>query len=696
MSLERNWREDFTIQRVFGFVLTLAIALALLPAVAASDQEAETLTAQVAARTAGKSLRGRLAAGVPEGQQRRIRVDYEGPENLEKPVREELRHESLQFVDGPAEIVVHARAAVEGDRVAVTYEPAPPFAGVEGEDPPTFTATPRIGGFTAALPPLIAILIALFFRRLLLALGAAVWLGGTLAAGGNPVLGLWTGVSEFVWGSIAQTFNVYIIGFTLTLVGMVQVITSMGGIAGLLDRFRRFTQTRRSTRMAAALLGTAIFFDDYANTIVVGTSMRPITDQRGISREKLAYLVDSMSAPVAGIAVISTWIGYEVGLFGEISEQLALGRSGYDIFFSIIGLRFYCLFTMVFVLANSWLGRDFGPMLQAERRAAAGDVSRPGAQTLTTSSFSVTEPAPGIPHRWWNAVAPIGFVVLAAIIGMFWSGWSSGDASIPALFDGGTLSGWAQAAPDLLKWGAWRDAFSGADSAKVLFWSAIGGAVLSMGLAVGQRLLSVRDAAMAFGRTLPTMWLAVAILVLAWSIRAVCDDLGTSIYLVGVVRDLLAPSALPIVTFLLAAVVAFATGTSWGTMGILLPAMVPLAFYLTNGTPEGNTILLLCFGAVLDGAIFGDHCSPISDTTVMSSIASSCDHLDHVRTQMPYAVTTMAIAGVFGYAGVAFGLPPTLALGLGALTVVGVLMMVGRPIEEGPNLQISESDGRGP
>lgn len=689
---ERSFRDDFTIVRVIGFVVALALLLAVLPTIAAPDDAAETNTAQVAARTAAKPLRDGVVGD--EGEHT-ISFAFEGAPHLEQPVRDALRHERLTIVER-AEAAVTATATVADGRVTVSYSIEPALAVPDGAEAPELEASNRIGGWEAVLPPLLAILFALFFRRVLLALGLAVWMGGAISVGGNPVTGLWAGISEFVWGSITATFNLYIIAFTLALVGMVQIVTRMGGIAGLLDRFRRFTETARSARVTTAMLGTAIFFDDYANSIVVGTSMRPITDARGISREKLAYLVDSMSAPVAGVAIISTWVGYEVGLFGEISQQLGLGRSGYEIFFAILPLRFYCLLTLVFVFANAWLGRDYGPMLTAERRAARGEVARSGAKMLTMVGFEAAEPKEGVDERWWNAVVPVGLVLFLAVFGMFWSGWSSGDASIPGLFDGGVFAGWSLAAPDLVSWSAWRDAFSNADSAKVLFWASVLGAGVAFVLATGQKLLTPKEASVAFGRTFGAMWLPIMILVFAWSIRAVCDDLGTSIYLVGVVGELLAPVALPIVTFLLAAVVAFATGTSWGTMGILLPAMVPLAFYLAEGHANAEIIVLLCFGAVLDGAIFGDHCSPISDTTVMSSMASSCDHLDHIRTQIPYALTTMTVAGLVGYVGVAFGVPAIVALIAGAFAVVVPLFALGRSADSEDEPENSPVDDHEP
>ncbi|MFB6375141.1 MAG: Na+/H+ antiporter NhaC family protein, partial [Bradymonadaceae bacterium] len=222
------------------------------------------------------------------------------------------------------------------------------------------------------------------------------------------------------------------------------------------------------------------------------------------------------------------------------------------------------------------------------------------------------------------------------------------------------------------------DALSNAANAKVLFWGSVVGSLVAIAMATGQKLLDLEESLHAWVQAITMMGLAVAILVLAWSIQGVCSDLGTSIYLVGSVQHLVGPTVLPVLTFGLAAVVAFSTGTSWGTMGILLPAMIPMAYHMTAGLESGELLLMMCFGAVLDGAIFGDHCSPISDTTVMSSIASSVDHIDHVRTQMPYALTSMAASVLVGYIGVAIGLPILAAYGLGAILLLGVVLFVGR------------------
>ncbi|MFU8805292.1 MAG: Na+/H+ antiporter NhaC family protein, partial [Bradymonadaceae bacterium] len=396
-------------------------------------------------------------------------------------------------------------------------------------------------------------------------------------------------------------------------------------------------------------------------------------------------------APIAGIAIISTWIGYEVGLFEDLASQLHLGMSGYEIFFGIIPLRFYCIFALAFVFWNVVLARDFGPMLKAERRARdTGAVLRPGADPLTRASFLALGAKDGVPNRWYNAVLPVGFVIFATMAGMFWSGWQakSDELTIPSVGDILTAntsvsewtSTWWIALNDVGSWKAWQEAFSNADNALVLFWAAILGSLLAMILAISQRLLTIPEAIKSWLQTLPAMWMAVAILIMAWSIRSVCDDLGTSIYLVGAVQGLITLAILPLLTFLLAALVAFATGTSWGAMGILLPTMIPLAGQLGDGTPQATLILMLCFAAVLDGAIFGDHCSPISDTTVMSSIAAGSDHIDHVRTQFPYAMTAMLFAAIAGYVGVAFGLSPLLALALGILGLGVLLKVLGKSV----------------
>lgn len=686
-------------KRALYFALTLAISVALLKR---TDPPLET-KARLATRVLMRDKLGDIDAGIAQaikdkrlGAQPRLTLKVEADHALLPEVRERLKGLSSGHVepkpDAPkppeGTLTIKLKTIGQHQHLEVRLAPDLPQAKTSTTDKPLVDAKRRLGSWSALLPPLIAVLMALYFKQLLLALGMAVWLGAALETSFMPHTATWFALSHYLWGTLISGFNLYVIGFTVSLVGMVHVMLRMGGLAGLLEQLSKVAKGARSTRLATALMGMAIFFDDYANTVVVGSTMRPLSDARLISREKLAYLVDSTSAPVAGLAIISTWIGYEVGLFSELATQLELNTSGYAIFFEILPLRFYCLLTLGFVIINSLMGRDFGPMLKAERRALTGEVLREGSTPLTHVALESLAPEPEAPKRWYNAVIPIFFVINAAMLGMFWSGWrGQGGANIPSLQDalwGGSTSSalaraWQLAAPDMLRFTAWREALSSADNAKVLCISAVLGSLLAIGLATTQRLLSLRQASIAWLRAIPGMRMAIAILVLAWAIRSVCDDLGTSLYLVGAIDGLLSPQWLPMLTFALAAIVAFSTGTSWGTMGILLPAMIPLAHMMTQGMAQGPLLLLLCFGAVLDGAIFGDHCSPISDTTVMSSIASGVDHLDHVRTQLPYATLTMAAAAGFGYIGVAFGLPSWAALVLGLGSLALWLRIVGKP-----------------
>ena len=680
--------QSFSWPRLGGFVAALLALLVMLPMTEPPQSTAEMLTAQFAVRGQKATIDAKLQKlGISEEEPLRAELRYEGPQQGRSSVEAELQKISRLVIAGDSHNVVRIDADTRSDGMILSMRGRMNPHAEESVE--LFETERRTGGWVAILPPLIAVLLALFFRRLIVALLSAVWLGAALQTGFHPISATVKTARDYLWGSVADSFSLYIIGFTFCLVGMVHVIIRMGGIAGLLEAFSWLARSAKSTRIATALMGLALFFDDYANTIVVGTTMRPLTDRQKISREKLAYLVDSTSAPIAGLAIISTWIGYEVGLFDELSRQIQLGMSGYGIFFQILPLRFYCILTLVFVFMIAVMGKDFGPMLTAERRARrTGNVLHPESTPLASQAQKDVEPKPGVVHRWQNAVIPVVFVIVGTIFGMYWSGWRStahpdGIPSLPALIAGETgigawFTAWSAAAPEMLSWTVWREALSNASNAKVLFWASVFGSIVAIALAVGQKLLDLREAVESWSRAIPMMGLAVAILVLAWSIQSVCSDLGTSIYLVGAVQHLVSATILPLLTFGLAAVVAFATGTSWGTMGILLPAMIPLAFHMTAEMASGQLILFMCFGAVLDGAIFGDHCSPISDTTVMSSIASSVDHVDHVQTQLPYALTSMLASAIFGYVGVAMGLPIWLAFLLGALSLFAVILFVGR------------------
>jgi Na+/H+ antiporter NhaC len=537
----------------------------------------------------------------------------------------------------------------------------------------TQTEERTLTNWLSVLPPLVAVVLALIFHRLVLALFVGLIFGALIFHRFNLIQTIQETFGNYLYHAISDPFHVKVIIFAAVLVGMVGVMNACGGTRGIVDVFRKYTSNRRSAQMVASIMGMCIFFDDYANSFIIGGTMRPVTDKLKISREKLAYIVDSTAAPVAGLAIISTWIGYEVGLFQEVLTSLDVKISGYSAFLSALPFRFYCIFTLIMVFAVVWMRRDFGPMYHAERRAIEhGLVIRDGAMPMTSGSMGSLEGNENIPARWYNAVLPVLLVILMTIVGLYVSGggWAKVQSKYSNLWSFQVLS----------------DSFSSADSATVLLYASIAGSLLAIFLALSQRLLSFKDVWLAWGKGVSSVWLACVILVVAWGLNGVSQDLGTASYLVSIFKDLVHPIWIPMLIFLLAAAIAFSTGSSWSTMAILIPMAVPLAYEL-GGVP----LMIIAMGAVLDGSIFGDHCSPLADTTILSSMACSSDHIDHVRTQMPYALLGMGVATLIGYLPAALGLIPYISMFLGGVLIWAVVRIIGKNPEDG-HLETSEEE----
>lgn len=533
-------------------------------------------------------------------------------------------------------------------------------------------------GWLSLLPPLVAIVLALVFREVVLSLFAGVWFGALIVAQWNPLTASMISVDRFVVEGLADTDKISIIVFSMLLGGMVGVIGRSGGTLGIVESMRHLATSARRGQFMTWLAGIIIFFDDYANTLIVGNTMRPVTDRLQVSREKLAYIVDSTAAPMAAIAVISTWVGFEISLIGDglttaagqatdpatVAELTMGAQNPFGVFLHSIPYLFYPILALLFVLLIAITGRDFGPMLGAERRARSGDgLLAPGARPAVDVSSSYMAPPDGVPHRWYNAALPVITVIVVALLGIFYTGAQEAEA-------GATL---------------WQ-IVGGADPFKTLIWASFAGNVVAIGLAVAQRLLSLGAALEAWINGMRAMLLAIIILVLAWALGGVTEALGTGPYLSGLLRDTLPIGLLPVIVFVTAAVISFATGTSWGTMAILFPVVIPLAVAMGAGVGfEGGghyTILLGVISSVMAGSIFGDHCSPISDTTVMSSMASACDHVDHVRTQLPYALTVAVVGMLVGDIPTAYGLPPWVSILLGIAVLYVILRLFGRPVVE--------------
>ncbi len=530
------------------------------------------------------------------------------------------------------------------------------------------------------LPALIAIFFAILLRKPILSLAAGILLGAVLVpwiAGKGFLEALSTGVQAvpnvYLRNQLLDPERTYIILFVVFMLAMVGVITRAGGIRGLMDRIARLAKGVRGTQIATWFMGLAIFFDDYANTILVGSTMRPLADKARISREKLAYIVDSTAAPVAGISIFSTWIAFEVSTFSASLPDAGMSPSdGYGVFLQTLPYRFYCLLTLLFVGLITFLGRDFGPMLTAERRARGGQLLRPGARPMVSSAGTDMEPAPGVETKARVAILPLAVFLFTTLFTILQAGGA---------FAAGANLGSAE---------TWTQVLYEGSGSKPLMIGSLAGFAVAIGLAL-MRGLGLGTILGAAWSSLRSMAIAIVILYLAWMIGAVCKDLGTAGYLAVMLGDAIPDIVLPVILFLLAAAVAFSTGSSWSTMTILLPLVVGLAYRLgENGTVGGELLVVMSIGAVLEGAIFGDHCSPISDTTVMSSIASAADHIDHVRTQAPYALVTMLVALLLGYFPAAFfaseggSATPYICLGLGAATLVAILILRGKRADGDP------------
>jgi Na+/H+ antiporter NhaC len=588
------------------------------------------------------------------------------------PVRAEVR-DALGAVLGQVEVPVLETVAVEGllvtDRAQLPLQVT--VAGETVEVAPTF-----MPGWFSLVPPLVAIVLALLFREVVTALFAGVWLGSLAVAGFNPFTATWRLIDTFVVPALGDTDggHTQIVVFSLLLGGMVGIIARNGGTMGIVEAVAPFARTTVRGKLATWAAGLAIFFDDYANTLIVGTTMRPITDRLKISREKLAYLVDSTAAPVAALIPISTWVGYEISLINDglriASEQspehaaALISASPFAIFLHTIPFLFYPLLMLFFVFLTSVMDRDFGPMAEAERRAASGGgLHRPGAQLTTDTSAHIMDPKEGAKHRWWNAGVPVLTVIVVVLFGLY-------------------ATGRAGAGPDA----SLMDVFGAADPFATLLWGSLAGCLMAILLSSAQGILSVTEGIDAWLGGIRAMVIAMIILVLAWSLGSVTEQIGTAQYLATILSGHFPLRLLPVLIFVTAAGMSFATGTSWGTMAILLPLVIPLTVSLGGDAGfDGGThysILLGAISSVLAGAIFGDHCSPISDTTVLSSTASACDHVDHVRTQLPYALLVAGVGMLVGDIGTAYGLSNWIALASGGGILFLFLRFFGRKVHE--------------
>ena len=537
-----------------------------------------------------------------------------------------------------------------------------------------------IYGALTLLPPLVAIVLAFITRNVIFSLFMGIFTGTFMVniSGENifyAFFGAFVDMSSKMVGSLADSWNAGIVLQVLTIGGMIAVVTKMGGLKAIAQKLAARAKTPATAQIYTWIMGFFIFFDDYANSLIIGPIMRPVTDKLKISREKLAFIIDSTAAPIAGLALISTWIGYELSLIKD--AYIAIGQpdvNAFAIFVETLPYRFYNILMLAFVFFSAYTLREFGPMHTAAVRAyETGHVSNPE----TTSSVMNQENSFMLPkedreYSIYNAIIPILVLIVVSIVGFYINGKASLEGDVLKAVEANPFS-----------FASLRDCFGAADASIVIFEAALLSSLVAIGMGLQQKIFDLHEAIETWVFGVKALVITAVILILAWSLSAIMKELGTATYLVTILSDSTPQFILPTVIFILGSIISFSTGTSYGTMGILMPLTIPLANAVGIHTGlEGNelsTYTILNVGAVLTGAIFGDHCSPISDTTILSSMASSCNHMDHVSTQLYYALFVGVVAILFGFLPAAFGVPVYILLPLGLLVVYLVIRFYGKP-----------------
>jgi len=454
----------------------------------------------------------------------------------------------------------------------------------------------------SVLPPVAAIVLAIWSRQVYLSLAGGVWLGWTILNGWNPLVGLAASIDATV-DVFTDPGETKVLLFTLVIGALIATVEASGGVRG----FVRWLETRnwvtsgRGAQLLAWGTGVVIFIESNITVLVAGSVARPLVDRYKVSREKLAYIIDSTSAPICILIPLNAWGAYNLGILEGLGVENALG-----VFLEAVVLNFYAIAAVLLTLATILFGIDLGPMKKAEARTRGGEVLWPDATPMMDESIFEGERDPDGPAHPMDMIVPIAVMVLAMPVGLLITGGGNlveGDGSTSVLW--AVLLGLATA------WGL----------------------LLARGAATVDQLMKI--ALKGAGGLVPL----ALILLLSLALKDVASALGTGPYVAQITSGLLPPVVFLPLVFLVSAGIAFSTGTSWGTFGIMLPIAVPAA--ATLGLPLAPFV-----AASLSGGIFGDHCSPISDTTIISSMAAATDHIDHVRTQLPYALTGGAIAAV--------------------------------------------------
>lgn len=499
-------------------------------------------------------------------------------------------------------------------------------------------------GLWGIIPPLLTIILAFATKDVIVSLFLGILSGALIISGGNPATALMN-LTDLLAESLADGWNIRIFLFCALLGGMVGMLTKTGAARAFGHWASAKLKSGTSSQLMTFIFGVIIFIDDYFNSMSVGTVMRPICDKTGVSRAKLSYILDSTAAPVCIIAPISSWVVTVMSIVRDAQGFEKMGMTEFEFFIKAIPYNLYAILALLMVLAVIFLKRDFGPMKQSELRARNGMLCNeekygPAAGSVEEETSSKAKPI--------DMLFPIIVLIITAVLFFPVVTWLNA-------VDDENITSFGQAVTSM----SLGTAFNDTDSSVALWYAVIFTITATYIYYLARGLLKLKEAGEALRNGIESMIPALIILTMAWSIGTIIKSpradggLGLGLYLSHVVSDGGFPiQILPAILFILSAVISFATGTSWGTFGIMIPIAMPIVTGLADGIGLTHAALvnasMISVAAVIGGAVFGDHASPISDTTILSSTGASCPHLEHVATQMPYAIF-VAICAFIGF-----------------------------------------------
>jgi Na+/H+ antiporter NhaC len=511
-------------------------------------------------------------------------------------------------------------------------------------------------GLWGFLPLAVAIGFAIWKKDVIVSLFLAIWTGASLIKG-SVFLGFTDSISTYIVNkSLATSDEASVVVFGLLMGGVINIMADLGGNRAIARAFSRRIKSGGG-QMATFIMGLLIFFDDYASALIVGNSMRPITDRQKVSREKLAFIVDATAAPVAATVPFSTWVAMELGLIATCWK----GANPMGVLVRSIPYQFYTLFILMLVLATIILRREWGPMLRAERRAkTTGQLFAPGSSPQGGAALEAVENARE--GKLADIYIPILTFVVTIFAGLWYNGYQKGFTM--------------------------QQAIGNADAPVVLAWSGCATVLVVMLMTVPTKRYTFTRFMEVLREGFNAMIPALTMLVLAAALKNIITDMQLANYLSSKAGHLISPSVIAPVTFLISCLIAFTTGTSWGTCAIVVPFALPLAVQMAG---PGSDIPVIVFASVLTGAVFGNHCSPIADTMILSSVSSHSDYMDHFRTQLPYGIMAMVVSLVAGFVPAAFGVPPLLSLLAGLLVLFLLIRVIGKKVIPEPRKIVSRS-----